>query len=404
MYRPSVLFIALRYIHGRSIDQFNHCIYWISNISITLSISMIIMISSVMNGFERELKQNLLFFIPHATITVTKGYAYIQDIPCCLSRMLLKNIALYIKPFIISNVVLQSSKRILVATMLGVNPNDFEPLSNYLVHGSMNQLIPGEYRIIIGSRLAEQLSVNVNDQIRLTIPSVRQITPIGYIPSQRVFTVSGIYYANDIVDSYQVLVHQIDASKLMRYPSPQCITGWRIWLHEPYKIIKFIQEISIPKDWVWKDWREYNRSLFQAIKIEKIAMFLLFFLVIMISGFNIINFLVLSITEKQKEVAILKTYGFNRIQVMMLFIIQGISNGVIGMFFGTGLGIFLSKKLNQILYFIKIFPKTLQLPIDIRYFQIFNINLMVCIFIILIVVYPAWRAADIHPAQVLSYD
>lgn len=400
MFQKTVLFIALRYICRKTTDQFSGYIYWISSVAIMLGVAILIIVLSVMNGFEKDLKRNLLDFIPHVLLTTIKGYAHIDDVPNLVCNKL-KDIE-YVQPLVISDVILQSIRKISFGSMLGIDPNYFEPLSNYLVNNHIDQLVSGKYYIILGSALARYLEVNINDQIRLIIPAITQMTPIGYIPSQRLFTVSDIYTTHRDIDDYQVLVHQLDASNLMRYPSNLYITGWRIWFRDPFIIDDFYR-LSLSNDWIWKDWREYKGSVFQAIKMEKHIMSLLLTLIIVASCFNIMSCLVLLIMEKQIEIAILKTYGFTRIYIMLIFLIQGISNSIFGIIFGIGLGVLLSTKLNQILSFFNILPNTLLFPIEIQSNQILIITIMTFIMVILTTLYPAWYAASVLPAKILRY-
>lgn len=403
MYYSVVLFIALRYTYSKTTIQYNKYISWVSSFSIILSIIAIIIILSIMNGFERELHRNILYFIPHVIITAVKGHTHVQDIPHCLLNKIYNDV-LYIKPLVISKVILQSAQKISFGIMFGINPNDFDPISKCLINNKINQLIPNKYYVIIGSTLAQQLSVNINDQIRLTIPSVRQTVLGNDFPSQRLCTVSDIYVANNEIDSYQILIHQEDAAKLMHYPS-QCVTGWRLWLREPFNLNKFNQlNISNNKDWKWKDWSQSKGSLFQAIKIEKNVMFALFVLIILVIGFNVSSFLVLSIMDRKKEIAILRTYGFNRFQVMLLFMIQVLYKSITNVIFGTIIGVVLSKNLNQILYFFNVLPKTLLFPIEIQYSQILIVGFVVCIINMLITLYPSWYISSIRPVHVLHHD
>ncbi|URJ28362.1 lipoprotein-releasing ABC transporter permease subunit LolC [Candidatus Blochmannia vicinus (nom. nud.)] len=402
-YQPIVLFIALRYVLGKSIDQFGRNVYWISSVAIMLGVMAMITVLSVMNGCEREIKQNLLNFIPHVLLTTDKGYVHIENKPKLVLRQLQHKI-ICVQPLVTSNVILQSSRKASFGVMLGIDPNHFEPLYLYLINKYMDRLIPGKYYVIVGSALAKKLEVRINDQIRLIVPSVMQITPIGNVPSQRLFTVLDIYSTSSEVDSYQVLIHRSDASALMHYPS-QCVTGWRLWLHEPLLLSNYYNNncSQLCKDWVWRDWRECKGSLFQAMKIEKNIMFLLLVLIIIAAGFNVISFLALLILDKQIEIAVLQTYGFTRRQIVLLFMIQGFGNGILGIIFGTGLGLLLSSKLNQILLFLKILPDAVQLPVEIKYYQILGIVFMTFIIVFLATLYPSWRAASVHPARILRH-
>lgn len=395
-----VLFISLRYIFRKTTDQFSRCIYWITSFSIMLGIAILVVVLSVMNGFERDVKKYLLCYVPHIFLTTKQGFTHIHNFPdlfCDRSR----NIK-YIQPLVMSDVVLQSATKISTGSMLGINPNSFAPLSSYLMNRSINQLVAGQYFIIIGSALAHYLQVNINDQIRLIVPHITQVTPFGNIPSQKLFTISDIYETHGDIDTYQVLIHQLDAVKLMHYPSPYCITGWRLWLYNPLLIDNFCKS-SLSNSWIWKDWREYKKSMFQAMQIEKNIMSLLLGLIIIAACFSIMSFLILLITEKRGEVAILQTYGFTRIHVMSMFMVQGVSSGILGIMLGVTLGVLLSQKLNRILSFFHVLPNSLQFPVEIQSFQILIITITTFIIIILITLYPSWYAASISPAKILHY-
>lgn len=398
MLHKTVLFIALRYMCSKTADQFDKCIYWISSVAIMLGVMILIIVLSVMNGFEQNLKENILYFTPHALLTTVHGYTHIDNIPN-LKCDELRGIE-SIQPVIMSDVILQSTKKISLGSMLGINPNYFEPLSNYLINSDITQLSAGEYNVILGSALARSLEVNINDKIRLIIPTIVQMTPVGSIPSQRLFTVSDIYITNGDIDDYQIIVHQVDASHLMHYSFKQYITGWRLWFYDPF-IINDSYRLFFSNNWIWKDWREYKGSIFQAMKIEKNVMSLLLSLIIVAACFNVMSFLILLIMNKQIEIAILKTYGFTRKHIMWIFMFQGMSNGIFGIVSGISLGILLSQKLNKILYFFNILPDTLKFPIVVQSDQILMITIITFIVIVLITLYPAWHAASVQPAKIL---
>lgn len=400
MLQPTILFITWRYIRSTKIEQFNKYIYWVSSISIMLTVMTLIVVLSIMNGFERNLKQDFLYFTPHMFLTTVQGYTHVDDI----SREIVCNQCFieYMQPLVVSDVILQSSKKISFGSMLGVNPNYFEPLSNYLINNHINQLIPKKYYIIIGSTLARYLEVNIYDQIRVIIPAVIQTTPFGCFPSQRLFIISDIYETHRDIDDYQVLVHQLDACKLMHYPSEHHITGWRIWLREPFMINNFNQ-LCLSNNWIYKDWRDDKGPLFQAMQIERNIISLSLGLIIIVSCFNIMSFLVLLIMEKKMEIAILQTHGLTRFKIMLIFVMQGISNGIIGIIFGVGLGVLLSKKLNDILHFFNILPNTLQIFIEIQGYQILMMTIMIFLIVILITLYPSWTATSVSPAVILRY-
>lgn len=400
MFQKAVLFIALRYICRKKTNQFSQYIYWVASVAIGLGIAILIVVLSVMNGFESNLKKNSLCFFPHVLLTADQGYVHIGNIPN-LTLDKLHNIE-YMQPLILSDIILQSATRTSTGFMLGIDPNYLKAVSIFSKNNSIHQLVSGKYYIIIGSRLAHHLDVHINDQVRLIVPSVSQMTLIGYVPSQRLCTILDIYPTHQNIDIHQVLVHQLDAVKLMRYPSEQYITGWRLWLRDPFLINDFYKS-SLSKDWICKDWREYQGSIFQAMQIEKNIMSLLLSLIIIAACFNIMSFLVLLVMEKKTEIAILQTYGLTRIQIMFIFMIQGISSGIFGIIYGVSLGVLFSKNLNQILFYLNIFPEILLFPVEIKIYQILIVVCITFIIVMLITLYPAWYASSVPPAKILRY-
>jgi len=236
--------------------------------------------------------------------------------------------------------VLQSARSVAVGVMLGIDPAQKDPLTPYLVNVKQTDLQPGKYNVILGEQLAGQLGVNRGDQIRVMVPSASQFTPMGRLPSQRLFTVIGTFAANSEVDGYQMLTNIQDASRLMRYPVGN-ITGWRLWLNEPLKVDTLSQQ-TLPQGTKWQDWRERKGELFQAVRMEKNMMGLLLSLIVAVAAFNIITSLGLMVMEKQGEVAILQTQGLTPRQIMMVFMVQGASAGIIGALLGAVLGALLA--------------------------------------------------------------
>ncbi len=265
MYQPVALFIGLRYMRGRASDRFGRFVSWLSTIGITLGVLALVTVLSVMNGFERELEGNILGLMPQALVTSEKGSINPQQQPA--SSLQLQGIR-RVAPLTTADVVLQSAHSVSVGVMLGITPDEHDPLTPFLVNTPQSVLQTGQYNVILGEQLANQLGVKRGDQLRLMVPSVSQFTPMGRVPSQRLFTVAGTYAANSEVDGYQILVNQQDASRVMRYPAGN-ITGWRLWLDKPLDVDTLSQQ-ALPSGMVWKDWRERKGDLFQAVRMEKI--------------------------------------------------------------------------------------------------------------------------------------
>lgn len=400
MYQPVALFIGLRYMRGRASDRFGRFVSWLSAIGITLGVMALVTVLSVMNGFERELEGNILGVMPQAVITTPQGSLNPALIPAS-SLDSLEGVT-RIAPLTTGDVVLQSARSVAVGVMLGIDPDEQEPLSRYLVNVKQRQLQSGQYQAILGEKLAEQLGVKAGDQIRMMVTSASQLTPMGRIPSQRIFTVAGTFAANSEVDSYQLLVNQQDASRLMRYPAND-ITGWRLWLEKPLSVDTLSTQ-TLPEGTVWKDWRERKGELFQAVRMEKNMMGLLLSLIVAVAAFNIITSLGLLVMEKQGEVAILQTQGLTQRQIMAVFMVQGGSAGVIGALLGALLGTLLASQLNTLMPILGVLLDGAALPVDIDPAQVVTIAISAMVIALLSTLYPSWRAAAVQPAEALRYE
>ncbi|ACT13508.1 lipoprotein-releasing ABC transporter permease subunit LolC [Pectobacterium aroidearum] len=400
MYQPVALFIGLRYMRGRASDRFGRFVSWLSAIGITLGVMALVTVLSVMNGFERELEDNILGVMPQAVISTPQGSLNPALIPASSLDSL--DGVTRIAPLTTGDVVLQSARSVAVGVMLGIDPDEQEPLSRYLVNVKQQQLQPGQYQVILGEKLAAQLEVKAGDQIRMMVTSASQLTPMGRIPSQRIFTVVGTFAANSEVDSYQLLVNQQDASRLMRYPANH-ITGWRLWLEKPLSVDTLSTQ-TLPEGTVWKDWRERKGELFQAVRMEKNMMGLLLSLIVAVAAFNIITSLGLLVMEKQGEVAILQTQGLTQRQIMAVFMVQGGSAGVIGALLGALLGTLLASQLNTLMPILGVLLDGAALPVDIDPAQVVTIAISAMVIALLSTLYPSWRAAAVQPAEALRYE
>ncbi|CCJ83935.1 lipoprotein-releasing ABC transporter permease subunit LolC [Cronobacter dublinensis] len=399
MYQPVALFIGLRYMRGRAADRFGRFVSWLSTIGITLGVLALVTVLSVMNGFERELQNNILGLMPQAVVSASKGSVNPQQLPADSLHLQGVN---RVAPLTTGDVVLQSARSVAVGVMLGIDPAQRDPLTPYLVNVRQQDLAAGKYNIILGEQLAGQLGVKRGDQLRLMVPSASQFTPMGRLPSQRLFTVIGTFAANSEVDGYQMLVNIQDASRLMRYPAGN-ITGWRLWLNEPLKVDVLSQQ-TLPAGTEWHDWRDRKGELFQAVRMEKNMMGLLLSLIVAVAAFNIITSLGLMVMEKQGEVAILQTQGLTRRQIMAVFMVQGASAGVIGALFGALLGALLASQLNNLMPVIGAFLDGAALPVVIEPLQVIGIALAAMAVALLSTLYPSWRAAATEPAEALRYE
>lgn len=399
MFQPVTLYIGLRYLRGRNVDRFGRLVNWLSALGIALGVAALVTVLSVMNGFQRELQNNILGLMPQALITTHSGHLHPADLPA--SHLKLRGVKM-ITPLTRDDVVLQSASNVAAGVMLGIDPYQPEPLSRYLTDSSLLSLQPGRYQVILGERLANQLRVTIGDTVRMMVPSVSHFTPIGRIPSERLFTVAGMFAANSEVDSYQMLVNIQDASRLLRYP-PGEISGWRLTLDDPLNVAALSQQ-PLPVDSQWQDWRARKGELFQAVRMEKNLMGLLLSLIIAVAAFNIITSLGLTVMEKQAEVAILQTQGLARYQVILVFMVQGASAGIIGALSGSLLGVLLVSQIDHLLPIIGRLLDSPALPVQIEPLQVSIIVLLSVLIALLSTLYPAWRAAAVQPVEALRYE
>ncbi len=386
-------------MRGRGSDRFGRFVSWLSAIGITLGVMALVTVLSVMNGLEHELEKNTLGLMPQALITSDTGSINPQHLPA--SSLHLSGVS-RVTSLTTGEVVMQSARSVGVGVMLGITPDEADPLTPYLVNVRQQQLESGQYNVIIGEQLAGQLGVKRGDQVRLMVPSASQFTPMGRIPSQRLFTIIGTFASNSDVDGYQILVNQQDASRLMRYPAGN-ITGWRLWLDKPLQVDSVSQQ-TLPKGLVWKDWRERKGELFQAVKMEKNMMGLLLSLIVAVAAFNIVTSLGLVIMEKQGEVAILQTQGLKRRQIVAVFMVQGATAGIVGALLGALLGVLLASQLNNLMPVIGAFLDGAALPVEISLTQVATITLTAIVVALLSTLYPSWRAAAVQPAEALRYE
>nr|WP_194240630.1 lipoprotein-releasing ABC transporter permease subunit LolC [Gilliamella sp. ESL0250] len=400
IFRPLVFYIGLRYVYGQKTDGFGRFVSWLSMIGIMLGSIGLIVVLSVMNGLEDQMQNSILRFFPQAQITSIKGRLDPSANPSS-SFEKIKGVN-RITPLVTSDVVLQSEQSITVSTLMGITPEDNDPINDYIYSGSVFDLQAGQYNVIIGQTLANQLGVTVGDKIRLMVTDASQITPVGRIPSQRLFNIVGLFSVNHDINQALIYVNQSDAKNLLRYPA-NMISSWRLFLDKPLDIA-LVTNTQLPEGLVFNDWRAKRGELFQAIKMEKNVMGLLISLIVIVAAFNIITSLSLLVMEKQGEVAILKTQGLSRFKIMLIFIIQGASSGVIGTLLGSAVGLLLAVNLNEIMQVLGLSLAGILLPSLVEPTQIIFIIIGLLMLSLISTLYPAYRAANIQPAEALRYE
>ncbi|ATC57158.1 lipoprotein-releasing ABC transporter permease subunit LolC [Vibrio anguillarum] len=402
MFHPISAFIGLRYLRGRSGDRFSRFVSYMSTAGITIGVMSLVTVLSVMNGFESQLKNRILGVLPQAVVSQNGDRTLLtQDVPQFISQLSSARAA---EPIVCSEAVVQSSSQLAAGLLVGIEPNQNDPIAAHLIAGQVSALKPGEYQLFLGHSLARALNVTIGDKVRLMVTSASQFTPLGRIPAQRNFTVAGIFNTGSDVDGQLMLTHIKDAARLLRLPS-NTVSGWRLFFDDPF-VVADLASAPLPKGWQWSDWRDQRGELFQAVRMEKNMMGLMLGLIVGVAAFNIISALIMVVMEKQAEVAILKTQGMTDQQVLAIFMVQGASSGVIGALVGGVLGVLLANNLNGLLESmgVALFSVGGTLPVVINPMQIMLVVIAAITLSLFATLFPSYRASSVKPAEALRYE
>ncbi len=415
MYKPLEAFIGLRYVRAKRRNHFISFISLTSMLGIALGVTTLITVISVMNGFEKELRARILGAIAHATIQPADGS--LMEWRSVIERVEEHPEVDGAAPYIEEGVWLQGAESA-GALIRGVNP-EFEPrvseVDQKMVTGELTDLRSGEYGIILGLGLASRLRVGPGDRVTVIAPRLKA-TPVGASPLMRRFTVVGAFEFGEFEnDSTLALVHIEDAARLLRMPAG-AIGGVRLHLEDMDLAWRVAGEISgsMPGYYIVRDWTQERGNLFQAVRTEKTVMWVILSLIIAVAAFNIISMLVMVVTDKQADIAILKTMGARPGTVMRTFVIQGSVIGVVGTILGVIGGILLARNIGLVVPFLEqlfgfsLFPSDIyyitELPSDLRTADVIKFAVMSLTMSLLSTIYPSWRAARTHPAEALSYE
>ena len=415
MYKPLEVFIGLRYLRAKRRNHFISFISLISMLGIALGLTTLITVISVMNGFEKELRARILGAIAHATIQPMDGA--LMD-----WRSVIKEVEKHPEvngaaPFIEEGVWLQG-KGSSGAFIRGVDPT-FEArvseVSEKMLSGELADLQPGEFNIILGLGLASGLRVGPGDKVTVIAPRLKA-TPVGASPLMRRFTVVGVFEFGEFEnDSTLAMINIEDAARLLRMPQGST-GGVRLHLQNMDQAWRVAREISedLPGYYIVRDWTQERGNLFRAVKTEKTVMWVILSLIIAVAAFNIISMLVMVVTDKQADIAILKTMGARPGMILRIFIIQGSLIGVIGTGLGVLSGIGLAQNIGLVVPFLEqffsfsLFPADIyyitELPSELRSSDIISFATMTLVMSFLSTLYPSWRASKTHPAEALSYE
>jgi len=409
------VFIGLRYTRAKRRNHFISFITLIAMLGITLGVWALITVMSIMNGFEAELRERILGVASHVTITGAEGG--IPDWQRLAGRVEQAPDMSGVAPYVLGQGMVSKGDNTAGVLVRGIMPgqeSEVSDISKNMTEGSLDSLEAGDYRVVLGSALARSLGARIGSKVILVAPKGR-ITAAGMLPRLRRFTVSGIFEIGMYeYDSGLALLHLDDASKL--YAAEGQVTGLRLKLDNVFDapLVRQSLAASLPPGYYVSDWTREHSNFFRALKIEKRVMFIILFLIVAVAAFNIVSTLVMVVTDKQSDIAILRTLGMRPSGVMGIFIVQGMVIGVIGTLLGgitgviTGLNIETLVPFIENLFGVRFFPADVYVisdfPADLQWPDVIVVTLASLVMSALATLYPASRASRTQPAEALRYE
>ena len=409
------LLIGRRYLRSSRGNRFVSFISTISMAGVAIGVAVLIVVLSVMNGFEREVRDRILSLTAHATISALgsrmgdwqDAAARIRDNPAVLGAA----------PFIEDQALLIPGDKSSGALVTGVLPEDEQQvtiISSKVTAGSFAAMKPGEYGIVLGEELAKALGVGMGERVRI-VTSLRTITPVGVMPRMRTFKVVGLFRAGMYeYDRNLAYVHLADAALL--YRMGEDVTGLRLRLADMFAAPRVVRELAVALGggYYVDDWSRKHATFFRSIQLTKSALFVILLLVVAVAAFNIVSTLVMVVKDKQADIAILRTVGAAPRSILSIFVTQGVAIGVIGTLSGVLLGVLISVNLEALihgleavlgLHFLdaKVYFIT-DLPARVEWSDVLQISLTAFGLCCLSTLYPSWRAARTQPAQSLRHE
>ena len=408
--------IGLRYTRAGRRSGRNSFISFISLISmagIGLGVAALIIVLSVMNGFQKEVRDRMLSVVSHIEISDAGGV--MTEWQTTAREALLNQHVKAAAPYVDGQaLIINDNMRGVVVR--GISPEQEPSVSDVvskIKRGSLSSLQPGEFNVVIGKDLAQALEVNLGDKITLAVPQ-GQMTPAGFAPRLKPFTVTGIFEAGHYeYDVGVVFIELSDAEKLFRLNGP---TGVRLRVDDLLQAPQIAQQLSttLSGALMLRDWSQQNRNYFSAVKTEKRMMFIILTLIIAVAAFNLVSTLVMTVRDKQADIAILRTLGSSPNSIMKIFMVQGSMVGTLGTLLGVGFGVLIALNIPQIVSFIEhlfgvqfldkgVYFIT-SVPSDLHWDDVAYIGGMAFLFALLSTIYPSWRAARVKPAEALRYE
>jgi lipoprotein-releasing system permease protein len=404
-----------RYVRSRSSNRFVSLISAISMLGIALAVAVLIIVLSVVNGFERELRERLLAMSAHATIEDARGE--LADWPAWVERAERHPAVSAAAPYVEEQALLVLGKRSSGAALRGIDPqleSEVSGVAGVMRGGSLDSLEPGTFGIVLGIELADELGAGLGDRVTVTLAEAL-VTPVGVFPIYKRFTVTGIYRVGMYeFDRRLAFVNLRDAQRLFRMRD--AVSGIRLEVTDIYRAPEIVRDIALEAGGgvLVSDWTRRNVNFFRSIQITKSILFVILLLVVAVAAFNIVSTLVMVVKDKQSDIAILRTVGAPPSGILKIFITQGSIIGVLGTFAGVALGILVTVNLETIVGFlestfgIKLLAADVyfisDLPAELRLPDVYRIGGIALLLALASTLYPAWQAARTLPAEALRYE
>ena len=411
--------IGWRYTRAGRAGRRNGFISFISFVSmlgIALGVAALIIVLSVMNGFQKEVTDRMLSVVAHVEVFDAQGQA-LPDWRAVASAAQKNPAVVAAAPFIAQQSLIARGDEMRGAIVRGIDPAEetkVTPLAAEMArNGLLAQLQPGAWRIVQGGELARQLRVRVGDSVTLVSPG-GQVTPAGTVPRLKSFTVAGTFDAGHYeYDSGLALIHVDDAARLYRLDGPSGVQLKLADLHQARAIGQQLSD-ALPGNLLVRDWTRTNRNWFDAVQLEKRLMFIILTLIVAVAAFNLVSTLVMTVTDKRADIAILRTLGASPRSIMGIFVVQGAASGVIGTLGGVVFGLLVALNIGTLvpalerLLGVAFLPGSIyvisRMPSDPRLSDVLPITLIALLLAFIATLYPSWRASRVNPAEALRYE
>jgi lipoprotein-releasing system permease protein len=413
--RPFELFVGLRYTRAKRRTHFISFISLISMLGIALGIAALITVMSVMNGFEKEIRSRILGAAAHIQVLgLEKGLADWEAVTRD-ARQHPEVVAS--APFVGAQGLLSTGTAVRGVFVRGIVPELEDTVADFGTHmraGRLADLKPGEFGMVIGVGIARSLQLRPGDRVTLLAPG-GQVTPAGLMPRLKQFTVTGIFAMDhNEFDTSLALVHMQDAQVMYRLEGS--VTGVRLKVKNLDDAPRIARDLTrlIRADAQLSDWTQQNVNYFRAIQIEKRMMFIILTLIIAVAAFNLVSTLVMAVTDKHPDIAILRTLGASPASIMWIFVVQGAVIGVIGTAMGVGAGVLLALNIDVVVpaieraFSFQILSREVyyisELPSDLHWRDVWSVAAVSLFLAFIATIYPSWRASRVNPAEALRYE